>query len=852
MKKRFLLFSLLFAMTQFFVLQAQTDVTDTYLTNPGFDSNCTYTISSTDVNLGTADDGSTIMTVDGWTGNYNGWSAGATFEYTTVTTLNGNTVPTADPDGASGTTEGGLGVCAAWAGSTYYTQSVTLPAGTYTLKYKVNNFGPVTAGTSLAGFTPDAGTASLSTLSDIAIDGSWVTDEITFVLTAETTGVIQIGILSVNAGSGGNGRFIFDDVQLFFTAEVDKSNLQSLVDEATTMYSNQEAVPEGSTVYADLNTAIVAAQAVLDNTEATLAEVVAEEEALQAAITDVENAIELQQKITTWTTLPYDATSEIVNPSFETGNTDGWVNVGGFVGQSNTSFSLKAGTYYVEKWQSSGNWSGLKLSQVIENIPNGVYKLTAAALNNPEGTGGAFVYANDVTAEVLATAEYTLEVVVDNNTLEIGYDIVNSGNYIAVDNFRLSYISDGSPVIDIAESYLAFDEFETTATLTVTGYNLTENIALSAPTGFSLDVSSLASDATGESVTVTFDASATTSGNIELTSGTATASIPVYARLNSDKFTPYFGDRENLVADAYCSDRSLYGGWGSVVTTTNEAEVYCGKASIKLGTGDTGCDAAFDINPFAYKANTTYRVRAMVKTVDGSIGFLANSADPNYNDAFDTGGEWQQIDFYFSTGAAPSASFVTFNKCDNGSNCTYAYIDNYEIYEVNNDATLSAITLNVGGLDIAFDPATTTYTATVPSGTETVTVDATLSDESAMISGTGDVDVSTGTGVATIVVTAESGAETTYTVTINVDSATKLSKIDQNAVKVYPTLTTSGINVEFSDKPGMIKLYSLSGQLIKTVKATSQIETIQLSTAGIYLVEVESNGAKTILKVVKK
>ncbi|WP_167612212.1 LamG-like jellyroll fold domain-containing protein [Maribellus sediminis] len=138
-------------------------------------------------------------------------------------------------------------------------------------------------------------------------------------------------------------------------------------------------------------------------------------------------------------------------------------------------------------------------------------------------------------------------------------------------------------------------------------------------------------------------------------------------------------DANNLVADPEMTDMSKWQGWGSKALVYGH-EAYCGGSSMKLGNGGDGCDAALDMSPFDFQPNTTYRVRVMVKTVDGSIGFLAKGADPDFGFAINTNGEWMQIDTTFTTGENPTDDFISFNKCDYESNCTYCYIDNYEVF----------------------------------------------------------------------------------------------------------------------------------------------------------------------------
>ncbi len=260
-----------------------------------------------------------------------------------------------------------------------------------------------------------------------------------------------------------------------------------------------------------------------------------------------------------------------------------------------------------------------------------------------------------------------------------------------------------------------------------------------------------------------------------------------------DCYTPLFTDRNNLVADPLCNNRGSFGGWGTVATTVDPLEVYCGTSSMKIGDGtDTGCEAAFDINSFNYKANTTYRVRAMLKTVGGSIGFLANGADPNYNDAFDTGDAWEQIDFLFTTGANPSASFITFNKCDNGSDCNTAFLDNYEIYEVDNDVNLSSLSTSLGALNPSFDAGVTSYELIVDPATTAVTLTGVANSATSVVSGDGEITLTDGSATAEVTVTAESGNVQTYTVNISsVSSDATLSDLSLSAGILSPVFDGS-------------------------------------------------------------
>ncbi|MGC3976883.1 MAG: T9SS type A sorting domain-containing protein [Paludibacteraceae bacterium] len=236
----------------------------------------------------------------------------------------------------------------------------------------------------------------------------------------------------------------------------------------------------------------------------------------------------LSQTITVNASSSNDATASIINPSFELGNFTGWTNVG-FSTQTNTSFTLKNGTYYIEKWQSSGSLSGLRVSQTVSNLPNGYYELKAAAFTN-NSTGGAYVFGNTDSIQVFGTADYSVVVHVTDGTLKLGFSAIASSNWVAADNFRLTYL--GTSFINVTPTSLTFDEVTTSKTFAISGKGLSGNIILTPPTGISLDKSSITVAEAGTGVTVTAQYDKTvdiTNGAISATSGTISKSIAVNA-----------------------------------------------------------------------------------------------------------------------------------------------------------------------------------------------------------------------------------------------------------------------------------------------------------------------------------
>jgi len=97
---------------------------------------------------------------------------------------------------------------------------------------------------------------------------------------------------------------------------------------------------------------------------------------------------------------------------------------------------------YAEKWMSSGGaLTGINLSQTVLGIPNGSYtvKASAQAIQQSDGTfpGGAFIFANASRVEVFETKEYSVDVVVTDETLNVGFEVIQSGNWVSLDNFKL-------------------------------------------------------------------------------------------------------------------------------------------------------------------------------------------------------------------------------------------------------------------------------------------------------------------------------------------------------------------------------------------------------------------------------
>lgn len=223
MKRKLLLAALFVVSALGFNAKAQTDVTDTYLTNADFSQGI---VASTDI-YGYGKDSSGnpygLQPVEGWStyvlsgdnsnATYpNSGMGGAIFQYGSSQKLRGNekTAPATNPNGeASGNC---LGFFAVWGCGGYYYQDVTLQAGSYTMTIPVYNASGTQNNTSYIGFIPEAG--SFYTVATNPKVGEWTPQTINFVLAKDTKGKIALGYQSTGGGSGANGHLYFDRVTL--------------------------------------------------------------------------------------------------------------------------------------------------------------------------------------------------------------------------------------------------------------------------------------------------------------------------------------------------------------------------------------------------------------------------------------------------------------------------------------------------------------------------------------------------------------------------------------------------------------------------------------------------------------
>lgn len=172
------------------------DLSDVYLKNADFNANYDHAFGET------GNVAQQICELPGWNKDFsvNSTIAGV-YQIGTNKTFNGAKVPDKAFDG---TTSGGvLALSTGWEQALKYYQTVTLPAGNYTMKSAFFNGSDKSSGISLMAWLPDGGTPVKSSLTSFSV-GNWTEDVVHFTLTETTTGRIQLGFQAPESRGSAN------------------------------------------------------------------------------------------------------------------------------------------------------------------------------------------------------------------------------------------------------------------------------------------------------------------------------------------------------------------------------------------------------------------------------------------------------------------------------------------------------------------------------------------------------------------------------------------------------------------------------------------------------------------------
>jgi len=172
------------------------DLSDVYLKNADFNANYDHAVGET------GNVAQQICELPGWNKDFSvNYTIAGVYQIGTNKTFNGAKVPDKAFDG---TTSGGvLALSTGWEQTLKYYQTVTLPAGNYTMKSAFFNGSDKSSGISLMAWLPDGGTPVKSSLTSFLVD-NWTEDVVHFTLTETTTGRIQLGFQAPESRGSAN------------------------------------------------------------------------------------------------------------------------------------------------------------------------------------------------------------------------------------------------------------------------------------------------------------------------------------------------------------------------------------------------------------------------------------------------------------------------------------------------------------------------------------------------------------------------------------------------------------------------------------------------------------------------
>ena len=209
----------------------------------------------------------------------------------------------------------------------------------------------------------------------------------------------------------------------------------------------------------------------------------------------------------------------------------------------------------------------------------------------------------------------------------------------------------------------------------------------------------------------------------------------------------------------YCSGNSLTGTL-DVSGLTNLKKLDC-EVNKLTGLNVSGLTNLKDLrcknNPYTFFKIAEGKTLTVTSAAGGTVwmtAFNKNTGEVTLEARPDTGytfKEWAGLPDGIST--SPTANFTLNTDMTVGAGFA------------STDATLKSLSLSDGTLAPAFDPATTSYTASVGNGVGFVTITATPNDPKAIVTGNGAKPLNVGNNSFTVTVTAENGTPKKYKIT---------------------------------------------------------------------------------------
>jgi len=107
-------------------------------------------------------------------------------------------------------------------------------------------------------------------------------------------------------------------------------------------------------------------------------------------------------------------------------------------------------------------------------------------------------------------------------------------------------------------------------------------------------------------------------------------------------------------------------------------------------------------------------------------------------------------------------------------------------------------------------------------------------------------------GTATVEVVAADGiTKVTYTIEF-VMTSTSIDEAKEEAVIVYPTITSGDFTIKTKGHAGMVTVFDMTGRVVVSQPLQSSEDTISLQRAGMYILKVDTQDEVKVFKVIKR
>lgn len=553
------------------------------------------------------------------------------------------------------------------------------------------------------------------------------------------------------------------------------------------------------------------------------------------------------------------------------------------------------------RWTSSHSMS---ISQTVKNLAGGKYKISAdLGKLSTSGTAGLQVMVqgasvlNQTAAFVAGPAFTNVNATFDalqGDSLVITATMSQSGQVetsIILDNIKLEYLG-VEPFVSTSQASLSFSPSVTQKTLNVRAGNISNDITLTVPAGFSASQTTIpaASAMTSSGVDVQITSAATAdvaSANLIVTSGaiidTVTLSVAETA-ITVSHLGLFFDQSYNpgatiTVNGDLFNDIALTAPAGVTLSqnSISKAEALAGK------TIDVSWDAATRVD------DKEIELAAGAKTAAVKVFAVANNMISSWDGDNAEGDGSKLTDFGWTLNNAAgdvATGTAAFNNYNATGGIRYVPFTSSLVYTYQGKAWLGhriaylrswatdfsntfnlAVTLEAGKEYIFRGVGAWHNNETNPSFTYSVR---TAKDAAATV-------LATQTNAFTV---RQAGADYKFEFTPTTDGVhylsvsssapndamaapmylaivpksqspgTSVNKTGADAIQVYPTVTNGAVNVRMSES-GSIRVFDISGRVVLNKQAHAEIETVELPSAGVFFMEVNSGNVSKTVKVIR-